>query len=360
MSQPRIHILWNFVHGPYGGGNQFLRSLKAELTARGAYADDPKEANGILFNSFPTDHSLFKRALDIKVRNPSTVLVHRLDGPLSTIRGTDNQSADLAIHEFANLIADGCIFQSQWSLKENIKLGFDASCIPSVVALNAPAPTLFNTKNKAPFRSEKPRIIASSWSSNMRKGFGDYLWIDQNLDFNRYSMTFVGRSPHKFQNINTIAPMDQGELATLLKQHDIYISGSRFEACSNAILEAIHCGLPALCYNGSSNSETLQACGLLYERPEEIPSTLETICRDFLAHQRQIAPMPLSTVADQYLEFFGALLKLRTAPKRPSRPAFREFLARYVPAQTGLTPMKHKVKAGLSGLLSRFQKGPAC
>jgi len=355
MVQPRIHILWNFVQGPYGGGNQFLRSLRKELTARGAYAEDPMKADGILFNSFPTDHTLFKRALDIKRRNPSVVLVHRIDGPLSTIRGTDDQSADRGIHEFAKLLADGCIFQSRWSLNHNIKLGFDAEGIPNIVVLNAPSPTLFNTKDKPSFRAENPRIIATSWSSNLRKGFGDYRWIDENLDFSRYAMSFVGRSVYKFQNIKTVGPVDQGKLAALLKDHDIYISASRYEACSNSILEAIHCGLPALCYNGSSNPETLQGCGLLYERPEEIPGTLETICQDFPSIQQEMAPIPLTTVADRYLEFFEAILKNGAAPKRPSQKALRDFLVRYAPAQTGIGAIKRKIKAGFRGVVESLR-----
>ncbi len=355
MSQLRVHILWNFVYGPHGGANQFLRTLKEELSSRGAYADDPLDADGILFTSFPSDPSLFKRAWDLKRQNPSAPLVHRLDGPISITRGTKEQTLDRGVYEFANLFSDGCIFQSHWCLDENMKLGFDAASLPVAVVINAPSAHLFNTKNKLPFRYEKPRIIATSWSSNLRKGFDDYRWIDENLDFSRYAMSFVGRSPYVFQNIKMVGPVDKADMAARLKDHDIYIGASRYEACSNSILEAIHCGLPALCYNGSGNPETLQGCGLLYERPEEIPGALEILCQDFPSIQQKMAPIPLTTVADQYLEFFEAILTTGAAPKLPTQQALDDFLVRYTPAQTGIRAVRRRIKARFTKIVESLR-----
>ena len=36
---PKIHILYKFKSGPWGGGNQFLKALRTALTQKGVYAE---------------------------------------------------------------------------------------------------------------------------------------------------------------------------------------------------------------------------------------------------------------------------------------------------------------------------------
>ena len=71
-------------------------------------------------------------------------------------------------------------------------------------------------------------------------------------------MTFVGRTFDKFQNINMIQPQESLKLSQILKDHHIYIFCSKLEACSNSLLEAIHCGLAIIARNSSSNPELIQ------------------------------------------------------------------------------------------------------
>ena len=52
MSKVRIHILYSFREGPWGGANQFLKALREEMRAHGNWADSPADADVILFDSF--------------------------------------------------------------------------------------------------------------------------------------------------------------------------------------------------------------------------------------------------------------------------------------------------------------------
>ena len=88
MPPGKIHILFKTQDGPWGGGNQFLKALKVELEAMGAYEEDPGRADAILFNNYPFDNeALFRKAADLKKRGK--VLVHRVAGPFVVVRGSD-------------------------------------------------------------------------------------------------------------------------------------------------------------------------------------------------------------------------------------------------------------------------------
>ncbi len=89
-------------------------------------------------------------------------------------------------------------------------------------------------------RQQKIRLISSAWSDNPRKGGPFLKWLDEALDWNRFEYTFVGRVKERFENIEHIQAVPSQELADILRRHDIYISVSLHEPCSNALLEALH------------------------------------------------------------------------------------------------------------------------
>ncbi len=51
--------------------------------------------------------------------------------------------------------------------------------------------------------SKKIKIIASAWADNERKGARTFVWLDKNLDHERYEFTFIGRLPKKYQGVST-------------------------------------------------------------------------------------------------------------------------------------------------------------
>ena len=253
----KVTIFFKFHEGPWGGGNQFLKALAGELNRQNWKVENNINSRSkvLLFNSFLVDFGAIRKA---KLYNK--LVVNRIDGPTLLIRGKDEQIDDqiFAVNE---KVADISVFQSTWSLFENMKLGFLP--INPVLISNASDPTIFNTIDKHVFEpNKKVKLISTSWSNNKIKGGEIYKWLDRHLDWNKYEYTFVGRVEQKFENIKLIDPVPSEQLARILKQHDIFLTASDNDPCSNSVVEALSCGLPVIYYNRGGHSELVGLGGL--------------------------------------------------------------------------------------------------
>ena len=294
----KVYIVFQKTSSPTGGGNQFLMALEKTLALNGACAKNPNEASVVLFNS----HHFIPSVAIAKRRFSNKIFVHRIDGPMRLYNSTSDKR-DHLVNMASQMIADGTIFQSQWSKNENYRLNLYKNSFDTVIH-NAVDADLFNRKGKKTFSMDrKIRIIANSWSTNPRKGFYVYEWLDTHLDFSKFEMTFIGNSPIKFRNINHIGPLPSKELAQKLKEHDIYIFASKIEACSNALLEALSCGLPAVAFNSSSNPEIIGSGGEFFETLNEIPDILDKIAANYLDFQRKIRLTSIDDVMKKYMDF---------------------------------------------------------
>ena len=303
----KVYILYKTIKTPAGGGNQFLRILDSVLCTRGVRADNLEDSDLVLFNS----HQFMDQVAAAKKRFPRKLFIHRIDGPMR-IYNSMSDKRDSIVGIAASMIADGVIFQSEWSRNENYRLGLHKNLFDTVIN-NSVDPDIFNRRNKKPFsKTGKAKLVAASWSTNLGKGFDVYEWLDKNLDFSRYEMTFVGNSPIRFSNIKHIAPMNSRNLADELKRHDIFIFASKVEACSNALLEALHCGLPSVTYNYSSNPEIVGKGGELFESPEDIPECLDRIIDNYNEYVDNISLPTIQDVANQYLAFMEEIYKKMT------------------------------------------------
>lgn len=311
----KVFILFQNTTIPAGGGNQFLRAMDKIFTRKGVRTGSITNADIILFNS----HHFIQQSAIGKWRFPRKVFIHRIDGPMRLYNSWSDRR-DHMVNLAATMISDGTIFQSQWSRKENYRLGLHRNNF-DVVIHNSVDPEIFNRQGKDPFSgNRKVRLIATSWSPNPGKGFDVYQWLDQHLDFSRFEMTFVGNSPISFRNIRHIEPLTSEKLADVLRRHDIYIFGSKIEACSNALIEALHCGLPSIAYNFSSNPEIIGCGGELFESPADIPDILEKIVSNYLAYQGKISLPTIENVAMSYLDFMrGVCHRLSEGSYRAKR-----------------------------------------
>jgi glycosyltransferase involved in cell wall biosynthesis len=295
-------ILHTFHKPPWGGGNQFLLALKKAVEQKGWTVNNNLKGNPKLciFNSFTFDMSL----LENREKYRNTRMVHRVDGPTILVRGKDRELDD-KVFEINKRVADITVFQSYWSFRETIKLGYTPK--NPVIIPNTVDPDIFNRKNRIKFsRKRKIRLISTSWSSNLNKGFETYRWIENHLDWNKFEYTFVGNSPWKFEYINHIPPQPSEKLADILRQHDIYIIASRNDPCSNALIEAQACGLPALYLNDGGHPEIVGYGGLGFSSNEEILSKLDYLVENYETFQNLIAIPRLQDIAEKYL----SLIKL--------------------------------------------------
>ncbi|RXK00107.1 hypothetical protein CRU98_02845 [Arcobacter sp. CECT 8986] len=324
----KIYILYPFKDGPWGGANQFLKAVREYFIKKQSYTENMKEADIILFNSSPSKE--FNGLVDIvkklKVNYPNKIFVNRIDGPVFYIRDR-NLFIDKAFYKFNDKICDGTVFQSNWSREKNIYLGMKINHFETTI-LNAPNLEIFNSNGKKSFnKNEKIKLIATSWSSNIKKGFEVYKWIDKNLDFKKYEMTFVGNSPFSFKNIILKKPMASELLASELKNHDIFITASQSDPCSNSLIEAMHCGLPALGLNDGGHTEIISSGGEVFKAHSEIPQKLDLITSNYEKYQKNIILPTIDEVGELYFNFLKSMYdKKEVGGYKPKNPTFFDCL----------------------------------
>jgi len=235
-----------------------------------------------------------------RLHRNSVLYVHRVDGPIDIYRGHDD-GVDQHIWKISQEFADKTIFQSQYSLEKHLELGMKFK--NPVIALNAADSAIFNPINRLPFTPDrKTRLIASSWSDNPNKGAAVYAWLDDHLDWKRFEFVFIGRSPIRFHNIKMVDPMPSNKLADYLRQNDIYLTASQNDPCSNSLIEALSCGIPALYLKSGGHPEIVKNAGLGFNTPEEIPALLDQVINAYATYQSNIDIPTLQSITSFYLQ----------------------------------------------------------
>lgn len=308
----KINILFPFRDNSWGGGNQFLKALRREFVASGIYEEDPVLADVIVLNS----HHCLMAAARLKSRYPEKIFIHRIDGPISLVRGFDLET-DKLIQAAAKYIADALVFQSEYSMTENTRLGLNPPSLCRVI-YNAPDKNIFVRKKSGLARGGKIRLITTSWSQNPRKGFEVYKYLDENLDFSKYSYKFIGNSPVRFRNIKFVEAVGSDRLSAYLGDSDIYITASQKDPCSNALIEALACGLPAIALADGGHPELVGEAGELFSNMEEVPVLLDKVVADYAAYQGKIKSYDISETALLYADFCAAVVsaKFKTGMSR--------------------------------------------
>lgn len=295
-----VKIANNLIDKPTGGGNQFLKSLKEELVKLGMCSDN-QPPDIVLFNS----HQNLEQVFNLKRDNPGSKFIHRLDGPMRLYNKMTDQRDRIA-YEMNNYFADAVVFQSEYSREANLELGLDIGNKENVIIHNSPGKDFYPSEKAN--KGEKTRIIASSWSDNIRKGFLTYEFMDNNLDFNKYEFSFMGRTPIEFKNIKCLGPLETRSVAEELRRSDIFITASENDPCSNSLIEALSCGLPAIYLKSGGHPELVKDAGISFENKEEIFNKLEYMCDNYLDFRDKIEVESMSLTAKRYVEFFKSII----------------------------------------------------
>ncbi len=296
-----VAVFHEFHAPPYGGGNQFLIALVRELQGRGLSIETNRvsgQTPACLYNSFNFEFPRLRRFARSGVR-----MVHRVDGPVGVYRGFDD-GTDRRIAAI-NRLADVTILQSQFSLEKHAELGLELR--DPIVVHNTVDPAIFYPpRAREPLAGRRLRVIATSWSGNPRKGADVFAWLDRNLDFDAFELTFAGNTEQPFNQIRVVGPLASAPLADLLRAHDVYLAPSRDDPCSNALLEGLACGLPAAYRRSGGHPELVGEAGVGFDEAEEVPATLARL-REELDERRAAIRVPaLKDVADRYLEALRA------------------------------------------------------
>jgi glycosyltransferase involved in cell wall biosynthesis len=297
-----VSIFHEYAPPPSGGGNQFIRALADELARRGLAVEWNRISAGTptcLFNSFNFDLRRLQGFAREDVR-----MVHRVDGPIGVYRGFDD-GTDARIAAMNATFAHATVLQSRFSLEAHIRLGI--RLVEPVVITNAPDPAVFHPPlGREPLEGRPVRVVASSWSDNPRKG-GDVLRaLGASVDPERVTLTFVGRPPDGLHGWRLEQALASGELAELLRGQDCYVAPSLDDPCSNALLEALACGLPALYRRSGGHPELVGDAGIGFDGPDDVAVALEKLVGDLEGRRSAISVPSLADVADRYLDVLGA------------------------------------------------------
>ena len=293
-----VALFHEFAPPPTGGGHQFLRALVSELERRGLTVEVNRLSAGTgacLFNSFNFDFRRLRRFARDDVR-----FVHRVDGPIATYRGFDD-GTDARIAEINQELAGATIVQSQYSRDAHLALGIEL-VDPRLIS-NAADPSIFHAPaEREPLAGRRVRVIATSWSDNPNKGAEVIAWLDRHLDHDRYELTFAGRTDETFEHVRVLGPIASEPLAAELRRSDVYLAPSRNDPCSNALLEALASGLPAVFRASGGHPELVGDAGVAFDEPEEAVAALDRLVSELDERRAAIRVTPLAEVADRYLE----------------------------------------------------------
>ncbi len=299
--------LWHsFFKPPYGGGNQFMLALRKALTKRELDVRENELRDGIDAYVLNSIHFDVDRFMEFSLRHRLNV-IHRIDGPIHLIRGYDREKDELCF-ELNQRFASATVLQSAWTYQRIVDMGYNP--VSPMIIHNAVDSDIFHSHGRIPFdRDRKVRLISTSWSNNPRKGGPTYGWIEKHLDWGRFEYTFVGNASENFERIRHIPPVSSDELAEILRNHDIYITASRNDPCSNALIEAMACGLPALYLNDGGHPELVGSGGLPFDDEEEILPQIERLVEHYESFQRLIAVPGMEDVAEKYLALVRELVQ---------------------------------------------------
>jgi glycosyltransferase involved in cell wall biosynthesis len=298
-----LALFHEFERPPAGGGHQTLRAVMGELRQRGvriAVNAIPNGTEACLFNSFNFDARRLER---FAARSPECRMVHRVGAVTTLYRGADD-GTDAHVAELNRRFADATLAISHATVEMYRSIGIDL--VDPHVVYNGVDPTIFHPEGRETFdAARKLRLIAVSWSDNPRKGGSVYRWLESALDWDRYEFTFVGNTQEQFERIRHVPPRPSRELADLLRRHDVFVTATEHDAYSNALVEALSCGLPAVYLDSGGSGEAVKGAGFAFREREEIPGLLERLREEYPERQRLISLPSLAEVCDGYLELLG-------------------------------------------------------
>tara|TARA_R110000824_G_scaffold400682_1_gene608822 strand:+ start:1896 stop:2786 length:891 start_codon:yes stop_codon:yes gene_type:complete len=295
----KIYFEFNFQKGAWGGGNQFLKSLRSQLQLKGIYTSNPTNSDIIMFNSHQNNNAI----LSLRRKFPNKKFVHRVDGPMRLYNKMSDRRDDIVYR--LNQISDGTVFQSRYSFDSNIKLGMSKPNKYAIIK-NCCDTDIFKTKSHIG-TNKKTRIISTSFSDNVKKGFNTYKFLDDKLDFSKYEYVFAGRPPVKFNNIKTLGRLDTKGVADELFCSDIYITASENDPCSNSLIEAQTVGIPTIALNSGGHPELTNENSELFDNNGELIHKLELVsCNLYKYFSKKSKILPID-ICNQYISFFNQL-----------------------------------------------------
>lgn len=317
----KVAIGYRIQTGPWGGGNQFARSLAEALQHRGDavrfdLADDDID---IIVLTDPRARSTsvsFGAGAVLRyllLNSPRALVVHRIN-ECDERKGTRSMNRML---RQANYCADHTVFIASW-LKE---LDVWGRHTPSTVILNGADQRVFNRTPYARWDGHGPlRLVTHHWGGNRMKGFDVYEVLDRMLGEdewqNRIEFTYIGNLPagFSFANARYLPPMQGEALARELASHHVYVTASVNEPAGMHHIEGAMCGLPLIYRRSGALPEYCEGFGIGFDGANFV-AALRRILEQYPDYADRMADYPRTAarMCEEYIALFDRLLTQRNA-----------------------------------------------
>jgi len=306
----------------FGGGNQFGKYLSTYLIQSGHQVcfDLCEPDIDIVLMTDPRSHlsSVSFGAIEIMRYvsgvNSKAILIQRIN-ECDERKGTMFVNKQLSL---ANSIMDHTVYVATWLVDLFKKQGLVFTQNFSIIK-NGADPSVFTYEQKKIDETRKIKLVTHHWSSNKMKGWDVYSTIDKMLDeqtfSSRFEFHYIGNAPKDIfiRNIIVHKPSVGVELATLLKQCDIYISASINEPAGMHHIEGALCGLPILYRNSGALPEYCEGFGVEFNGPNDIYLAIDRLVKDYDVYVNRLKEYKNTSdvMCASYLNLFERLIKNR-------------------------------------------------
>ena len=165
----------------------------------------------------------------------------------------------------------------------------------------------------------KIKLTTHHWGANWNKGFDTYLLLDKLIGKEKYKdkidFTYIGNIPKnvEFKYAKVLKPLSGNELATEIRKHDIYVTGSLNEPSGNHHIEGAQCGLPLLYINSGGIPEYCDGYGEIFEL-ENFEEKLDLLLNDYESYVQKVQDYPHSSkkMCKDYFDLFNKMMVNKT------------------------------------------------
>ena len=317
----KLAIGYHLREGPWGGGNQFARSLTEALQRRGdTVRFDLSESDvDVIVLTDPRARSAsvsFGAGAVLRYllsKNPRALVVHRIN-ECDERKGTRHMNRML---RQANYCADHTVFIASWLMDLNVWRRNS----PRSVILNGADSRVFNAARYTRWDGRGPlRLVTHHWGGNRMKGFDVYEALDRLLTEDewksRIAFTYIGNLPgdFKFSNARYLPPMQGKDLARELASHHVYITASVNEPAGMHHIEGAMCGLPLLYRRSGALPEYCEGFGIGFDNSDFMTSLRQMLDGYSKYADRMTAyPRTAERMCAEYTNLFDQMLAQRDA-----------------------------------------------
>jgi len=266
----KIYLNRKPVEGAWGGGNKSVSLLASMLMRRGhevIFDLIPGKIDLIFcFDPRPNEKGeWYQNFLDYK--SVQNVPILQRVGDVGTHSKPDLTKLVMQ----STQLSDFVFFPSEWAknyidhAKDNFK-----------IVRNFPMSKFY--KKRCEEGVHTPFSIATHhWSTNPKKGFETYRFLDEYCLNSRHKFTYAGRKPDHVNFQNWVPPLEDEEIVEFLSCHNVYLTASEEEAGANHVQEAMAAGLPIIYkVGGGSIDEYVGDAGISFKNQQDLFRILES------------------------------------------------------------------------------------